>query len=70
MSEAIALKVGDVDGARMMLRIERGKGRKYRYALLPLLLLGRLRPWWRAARAEVKTQPNAPTVVPRLPLED
>jgi hypothetical protein len=28
----VALKVGDVDSARMTLRIEQGKGRKDRYA--------------------------------------
>ena len=51
-SEVIALKVGDIDSKRMVLRIEQGKGRKDRYALLPPLLLERLRTWWRAARAE------------------
>jgi integrase len=33
-SEVVVLKVGDVDGARMTLRVEQGKGRKDRYALL------------------------------------
>jgi len=37
-SEVIALKVGDVDSTRMVLRVEQGKGRKDRYALLPPLL--------------------------------
>jgi site-specific recombinase XerD len=57
-SEVIALKVGDVDSTRMVLRIEQGKGRKDRYALLPPLLPERLRSWWRAGRAEGKILPN------------
>ena len=57
-SEVIALKVGDVDSTRMVLRVEQGKGRKDRYALLPPLLLERLRAWWRAGRAEGKLLPN------------
>src|ERR1700688_720304 len=38
----------------MTLRIEQGKGRKDRYAMLPPLLLERLRVWWRGARAQGK----------------
>jgi site-specific recombinase XerD len=53
-SEVIALKVGDVDSQRMTLRIEQGKGRKDRYAMLAPLLLERLRTWWRVARAQGK----------------
>ena len=53
-SEVIALKVSDVDSQRMTLRIEQGKGRKDRYAMLPPLLLERLRTWWRVARAQGK----------------
>ena len=33
-SEVVALKVSDIDSARMTLRIEQGKGRKDRYAML------------------------------------
>jgi site-specific recombinase XerD len=57
-SEVIALKVSDVDSKRMVLRVEQGKGRKDRYALLPPLLLERLRIWWRAARAQGKILPG------------
>jgi integrase len=38
-SEVIALKVGDIDSKRMTLRVEQGKGRKDRYAMLPPVLL-------------------------------
>jgi integrase len=53
-SEVSALKVGDVDSARMTLRIEQGKGAKDRYATRSPVLLERLRTWWRVARAQGK----------------
>ena len=43
VSEVVALKVGDIDSERMLLRIERGKGRKDRYAMLSPQLLELLR---------------------------
>ena len=58
VSEVIALKVGDIDSERMLLRIEQGKGHKDRYALLPPLLLERLRTWWRHAHAQGKILPG------------
>ncbi len=51
-SEVAALKVGDVDAQRMTLRVEQGKGRKDRYALLSPVLLEALRTWWRLAREQ------------------
>ena len=59
VSEVIALEAGDVDSERMRLRVEQGKGQKDRYALLPPLLLERLRIWWRHAHSEGKP-PAAP----------
>ena len=53
-SEVVSLKVGDIDSQRMTLRVEQGKGQKDRYAMLPPLLLDRLRDWWRTARAQGK----------------
>ena len=53
-SEVVALKVGDIDSERMTLRVERGKGSKDRYAMLPPVLLERMRVWWRVARAQGK----------------
>jgi len=53
-SEVVALKVGDIDSERMTLRVEQGKGRKDRYAMLSPVLLARLRTWWRVARAQGK----------------
>ena len=53
-SEVVNLKVGDIDSTRMTLRIEQGKGRKDRYAMLSPMLLERLRAWWRHAHARGK----------------
>jgi integrase/recombinase XerD len=53
-SEVVALKVSDIDSTRMTLRIEQGKGRKDRYAMLCPVLLERLRAWWRFAHARGK----------------
>lgn len=53
-SEVTALKVSDIDSQRMTLRIEQGKGRKDRYAMLSPVLLERLRVWWKVARAQGK----------------
>ncbi len=50
VAEVSALKVSDIDSTRMLLRIERGKGGRYRNAMLPEGLLPLLRDWWRAGR--------------------
>jgi site-specific recombinase XerD len=52
VGEVVALKVSDIDSQRMTLRVEQGKGRKDRYAMLSPVLLERLRCWWRVARAQ------------------
>jgi len=57
-SEVVSLKVGDIDSERMTLRVEQGKGRRDRYAMLSPVLLERLRAWWRVAHAEGKILPN------------
>lgn len=46
VAEVSALKVGDVDSTRMLLRIERGKGGRDRNAMLSADLLSLLRQWW------------------------
>jgi site-specific recombinase XerD len=50
VSEAVAVKVADIDSRRMLIRVEQGKGRKDRYAMLSPRLLEVLRVYWRAAR--------------------
>ncbi|ASR51210.1 tyrosine-type recombinase/integrase [Blastomonas fulva] len=52
VGEVSALKVRDIDSKRMVLRIERGKGGRYRNAMLPEGLLVLLREWWRAGRQQ------------------
>lgn len=54
ISEVVSLKVSDIDSTRMTLRVEQGKGRKDRYAMLSPVLLKLLRTWWREGRAEGK----------------
>jgi integrase/recombinase XerD len=51
-AEVTALKVRDVDSERMLLRVERGKGGRYRNAMLPAGLLALLREWWRVGRQQ------------------
>ena len=50
LAEVCSLKSADVDSARMMLRVECGKGAKDRYTLLSPQLLELLRLYWRAHR--------------------
>ena len=51
-SEVVSLKMSDIDSdsERMVIRVEQGKGRKDRYAMLSNPLLDLLRAWWRAGR--------------------
>jgi site-specific recombinase XerD len=50
ISEAVALKVADIDSSRMLIRVEQGKGQKDRYAMLSPRLLQVLRRYWRTTR--------------------
>jgi site-specific recombinase XerD len=52
VAEVSALKVGDVDSERMLLRVERGKGGQYRNAILSADLLALLRQWWKVGRQQ------------------
>src|SRR5947208_16659929 len=49
-SEAVGLKIADIDSSRMVIRVEHGKGGKDRYVMLSAQLLGILRTYWRLAR--------------------
>jgi site-specific recombinase XerD len=68
VSEVVALKVGDVDSERMLLRVEQGKGRKDRHALSPQLL-ELLRAWWREGRRLGVLLPRGWLFPGRNPLE-
>jgi integrase/recombinase XerD len=50
ISEVARLRVADIDSARMVIRVYRGKGQKDRYVMLSPRLLEILRAYWRAAR--------------------
>ena len=50
ISEAVAVKVDDIDSPRKLIRIVQGKGRKDRYVMLSPRLLAVLRVYYRAAR--------------------
>lgn len=63
-AEVVALKVCDIDSKRMVIRVERGKGRKDRYVMLSPHLLDLLRAWWRAARPQGWLFPGRDLVQP------
>lgn len=45
-----SLKVDDIDSTRMLIRVEQGKGRKDRNAMLSPQLLALLRLWWKEGK--------------------
>jgi len=47
ISEAVRLTVHDIDSARMVIRVDQGKGQKDRYVMLSAKLREILRNWWR-----------------------
>jgi site-specific recombinase XerD len=51
-SEVVSLKLSDIDSERMVIRVEQGKGRKDRYAMLSEHLLHLLRTYWKASRPQ------------------
>jgi integrase/recombinase XerD len=50
VSEVVYLKVSDIDSNRMLLRVEQGKGKKDRHAMLSPQLLLLLRDYWWVAK--------------------
>jgi integrase len=58
VSEVTALKVCDIDSTRMLLRVEQGKGRKDRNAMLSPQLLDLLRLWWREGKRRAVMLPH------------
>src|ERR1700694_797186 len=65
VSEALHLRVPDIDSQRMMIRIQQGKGHKDRYVQLSPKLLELLRTYWRTVRPQ---QWLFPGQVPNQPL--
>ncbi len=58
VSEVVNLKVTDIDSKRMQIRVEQGKGRKDRYALLSEVNLEMLRIYWQAYRPQTWLFPS------------
>jgi len=52
ISELVAMRVDDIDSARMLVHVGRGKGDKARLVPLSKVLLGQLRKYWRAHRPQ------------------
>jgi site-specific recombinase XerD len=63
-SEVVSLKIADIDSARMVIRVEQGKGRKDRYVMLSEHLLALLRAWWKEARPQGWLFPGRDPVQP------
>jgi integrase/recombinase XerD len=57
LSEGLRLQVGDIDGARMMVHVHRGKGAKDRYVPLPSSTLKTLREYWATHRHPIWLSP-------------
>jgi integrase/recombinase XerD len=64
VSEVAALKVSDIESKRMLLRIEQGKGRRDRFAMLSERLLELLRDWYRIARPTLWLFPGREPMLP------
>jgi integrase/recombinase XerD len=50
VSEAVHLRIQDIDSQRMTLRVDQGKGRQDRYVMLSPRLLAVLREYWKLER--------------------
>jgi integrase/recombinase XerD len=58
VSEVTHLKITDIDSERMIIRVEQGKGRKDRNAMLSPHLLDLLRQWWCEGKRRGVMLPN------------
>ena len=73
LGETLSLLPSDIDSARMMIRVEQGKGRKDRYVMLSETLLAELRTYWKAFRpvrwlfeGRTKGQPLSPSTAEKV----
>jgi site-specific recombinase XerD len=64
VSEVANLKVSDVDSKRMLIRVEEGKGKKDRNAMLSPRLLELLRDWWWVGRPSTWLFPGQDPLLP------
>jgi len=57
-SEVTHLKISDIDSERMVIRVDLGKGKKDRYAMLSPSLLELLREWYKQGQSQRKLIPG------------
>ena len=71
VGELSRLKPADIESARMMIRVNQGKGRKDRYVMLSPRLLDILRSYWKAywSGAHLKPAYLFPGETPAVPLK-
>jgi integrase/recombinase XerD len=62
--EVVILRVSDIDSKRMLIRVEQGKGRKDRHAMLSPQLLELLRAWWLQCRSKGWLFPGRDPLLP------
>jgi site-specific recombinase XerD len=62
--EVTGLTTGDIDSKRMLIRVEQGKGRKDRHAMLSPQLLEILRAWWLQCRSKGWLFPGRDPLLP------
>jgi site-specific recombinase XerD len=65
--EVVTLEVASIDSQRMLIRVEQGKGRRDRSAILSPQLLELLRDWYRIARPGIYLFPGRDKVSPMTP---
>ena len=64
VSEVVALKISDVDSKRMLIRVEQGKGKKDRHAMLSPQLLAILQDYWWVAKPRLWLFPGRDPLLP------
>jgi integrase/recombinase XerD len=64
VAEIASVRVSDIDSKRMLVRIEQGKRRKDRYAILSPKMLKLLRDWWLIERPKLWLFPGRDPIKP------
>jgi site-specific recombinase XerD len=64
VSEVANLKASDIDSKRMLIRVEQGKGKKDRHAMLSPRLLAILRKYWAVTKPTMWLFPGRDPVMP------
>ena len=64
VSEIANLKVSDIDSKRKLIRVEQGKGKKDRYAMLSPRLVAILRDYWSVVKPKMWLFPGLDPIMP------